>query len=182
MKISSLLLPLSLLYLVGCSPRYDYTLHKPKIVYPKPTKKALRTTMRQTLGRGYRWAEEGPRSFDCSGFVYYSYGRMNMEVPRMSADQSKAGYEISTDELQYGDLLFFDTTSNKSGAINHVGIYLGDGKFQHASNAKKGVIISSMSSSYYRDRLVVCKRYMVDDEINSKELTTTELSTLYDTL
>lgn len=165
MKRSIIYLILSLiLYIVGCSPKYDYTLHKPKVLYDKPSRKAMQKMLRKTLGKDYRWAEEGPDKFDCSGLVYYCYASMNKQVPRTARDQAKIGKTVSPNELKYGDLVFFDTTARKTGAITHVGIYVGDGKFQHASNEKYGVKISSLNDPYYRKRLRICKRYIEDEE------------------
>ena len=153
-----------LLIISACSPKYDYTLHKPKVLFDKPSRKAMHKMLGRTLGKDYRWAEEGPDKFDCSGLVYYCYASMNKQVPRTAREQAKIGKTISPDELKYGDLVFFDTSAKKRGAITHVGIYVGDGKFQHASNEKNGVKISSLNSPYYRKRLRICKRYILDDE------------------
>jgi len=153
----------SLLLLSGCTPKYDYTVHKPKIVYKKPTRKALKKTLKNELGKDYVWAEEGPKAFDCSGLTYYSYGRMNMEIPRVSREQAKIGKEVAVEDLQYGDLVFFDTSKSRKGVVNHVGIYIGHGKFQHASSSTEGVIITDIDNSYYRDRVIICRRYLPDD-------------------
>ena len=155
---------ISLIYIVGCSPKYDYTLHKPKVLYDKPSRKAMKKMLHKTLGKDYRWAEEGPDKFDCSGLVYYCYASMNKQVPRTAREQAKIGKTISPNELKYGDLVFFDTTARKTGAITHVGIYVGNGKFQHASNEKYGVRISSLNDPYYQKRLRICKRYIEDEE------------------
>lgn len=158
-----LLTLLILVFLGGCTPKYDYTIHKPKIKYSKPSRKALAMTLKEKLGSEYIWAEEGPRAFDCSGLTYYSYGRMNMEIPRVSREQAKVGKSVALSELQYGDLIFFDTTKHKTGKITHVGIYIGDGKFQHASSSTEGVIITDIQKPYYKKRVVACKRYLPDD-------------------
>lgn len=165
----SLLLFLSL---SGCSPKYDYAVHPPKIKYQTPSRFALSQTLQEKLGSDYVWAEEGPGCFDCSGLVYYSYGRMNMAVPRVSREQAKVGKTISVDELQYGDLLFFDTGKVMRGTINHVGIYIGHGKFQHASNSKEGVIVTDVANNYYSKRLIVCKRYLTDEQVIPPDITT----------
>jgi len=159
-----LLVSLILLSLSGCAPKYDYTVHKPKVLYKKPSRKALSRTLKEKLGTKYVWAEEGPRAFDCSGLTYYSYGRMNMPIPRVASEQAKVGTTVPLDALQYGDLIFFDTTKQRTGKITHVGIYIGEGKFQHAANEKEGVIITDLNSSYYRPRVVVCKRYLPTDQ------------------
>ncbi|NKQ40311.1 MAG: hypothetical protein HF962_01920 [Sulfurovum sp.] len=162
-----LLFPIIIISLSGCAPKYDYRIHKPKVKYKKPSKDALARTLKEKLGSKYVWAEEGPRSFDCSGLTYYSYGRMNMEIPRVSREQAKVGKTVALDQLKYGDLLFFDTAKKRTGKVNHVGIYIGDGKFQHASSSTEGVIITDVNSSYYKKRVVVCKRYLPDGPSNA---------------
>jgi len=158
-----LLIPFVLFSLSGCTPKYDYTIHKPKVKYKKPSKDALARTLKEKLGTEYVWAEEGPKAFDCSGLTYYSYGRMNMTIPRVAREQAKVGQTVTKDALVYGDLIFFNTSKHRSQKITHVGIYVGNGKFQHASSSKEGVIISDLNSSYYRPRVIVCKRYLPED-------------------
>ncbi len=157
-----LLNSLFILSLSGCTPRYDYAVHKPKIKYNKPSRKALSQTLIKKLGSRYIWAEEGPRAFDCSGLVYYSYGRMNLTIPRTAAAQAKVGKWVPKDKLEYGDLLFFNTSRHSSNRITHVGIYIGHDRFEHASTSKKGVIISKLNSKHYSSRLVTCRRYLAD--------------------
>jgi len=152
-----------MIFLSGCSPKYDYAVHKPKIIYKKPSKKALKKTLKENLGKKYVWAEEGPKAFDCSGLTYYSYGRMNMEIPRVSREQAKVGKSVEISDLQYGDLIFFDTTKQRTGKITHVGVYIGEGRFQHAANKDKGVIVTDLNSPYYNPRIITCKRYLPDD-------------------
>ncbi len=145
-------------------PKYDYSIHKPKVIYPKPSREALSKLLRKQLGKPYVWAEEGPNAFDCSGLVYYCFSSMNMKhVPRVSRNQAKVGKAVPLDQLQYGDLIFFDTTPRKTGQITHVGIYIGDGKFEHASNEKEGVKISSLNSPYYSSRIRICRRWLPDE-------------------
>ena len=158
-----LLIPFILFSLSGCAPKYDYTIHKPKVKYKKPSKDALARTLKEKLGTEYVWAEEGPKAFDCSGLTYYSYGRMNMTIPRVAREQAKVGTKVTKDALAYGDLIFFNTSKYRSDKITHVGIYVGDGKFQHASSSKEGVIISDLNSSYYRSRIITCRRYLPSD-------------------
>lgn len=159
----TMILPLSVLMTAGCAPnapRYDYTIHKPRIVYQQPSRQALKTSLRQNLGKKYVWAEEGPEAFDCSGLTYYAFGRMNLEIPRVSRDQAKGGTEVPRYALQYGDLVFFDTRENFTGTITHVGVYIGDGKFQHASNSNGKVVISSLNDSKYANRFITARRYL----------------------
>ncbi|WP_457605635.1 NlpC/P60 family protein [Nitratifractor sp.] len=150
----------------GCGHKYDYTIHKPKVQYKKPDRKALSRILQKQLGKPYIWAEEGPDAFDCSGLVYYSYASMNMQdIPRVARRQAKVGKKVPVDQLKYGDLIFFDTTPRKTGQITHVGIYIGDGKFEHASNEKEGVKISSLSKPYYRSRVRICRRWLPEEPV-----------------
>jgi hypothetical protein len=158
-----LLLSLFVAIMAGCSQKYDYTIHKPVVVYQKPSKQALKISLKENLGKEYVWAEEGPKAFDCSGLTYYCYGRMNLEIPRVSREQAEGGVEVARDGLQYGDLVFFDTGRDFTGTVTHVGVYIGEGKFQHASSSKGGVIITSLNDSDYTKRFITARRYLTDE-------------------
>ncbi len=165
-KITYLLLvfPL-LLVLTGCKPdphpkNPNYAIKKPLIKY-EPNRKSLDKMVKELQGRPYVWAEEGPNQFDCSGFTYYMYGSMGIEIPRVAREQAKKGDEIKMHELVYGDLIFFDTDKNPKGKITHVGMYLGNGWFTHASTTKYEVVYSNLNTSpYYKKRLRICRRYL----------------------
>lgn len=102
------------------------------------------------LGIKYVWGAIGPDKFDCSGFVIYVIEKsLNIKLPRVSSDiaaykQDKVGLK----DLQRGDLIFFDTL--KKGRVSHVGIYIGDNKFIHASSGSKTkkVTISEIDDYY----------------------------------
>ena len=158
----TIIFPFLVLMAAGCATKYDYTIHKPKVVYQEPSRQALSKSLRQTLGKKYVWAEEGPKTFDCSGLTYYSFGRMNLEIPRVSRDQAKAGVEVPLGALQYGDLVFFDTGEDFTGTVTHVGVYIGDGKFQHASSRNGRVVISSLNDSDYATRFLMARRFLTD--------------------
>lgn len=158
----TMIIPLFVLMATGCAPKYDYTIHKPTVVYQQPSRQALRTSLRENLGKKYVWAEEGPETFDCSGLTYYAFGRMNLEIPRVSRDQAKGGVEVPRDAIQYGDLVFFDTGEKFTGTVTHVGVYIGDEKFQHASSSNGGVVISSLNDSSYSQRFITARRYLTD--------------------
>lgn len=102
----------------------------------------------QYVGYAYVYGAESPaQGFDCSGLVYYTYKQFGYKLTRTATQQYKNhGYTVSKDSLQAGDLVFF---SSNGYSITHVGIYIGGGKFVHASTSKTGVIISDLSSSYY---------------------------------
>lgn len=104
--------------------------------------------LEKQVGKPYVWGANGPESFDCSGLVRYIYKTsMGKDIPRVSYDQSKFGQEVDKKDLQPGDLVFFDTMNK--GRVSHVGMYVGNDEFIHASNPKDGVVKSKLSSSYY---------------------------------
>ncbi len=137
----------------------NYAINKPTVQY-KPTKKNLAKMVKALQGSPYVWAEEGPDKFDCSGFTYYMYGSMGIDIPRVARNQAKVGKRVSPDKLQYGDLIFFATSHNRR-KITHVGMYLGEGWFTHASTVKHKVVYSNLfTSPYYKKRLRICRRYL----------------------
>jgi len=114
---------------------------------------------KKKLGKRYVWGATGTRNtFDCSGLTTYVYNQNGIKLPRRAIAQSKIGKRISKKELRKGDLVFFDTSKRKRGYVNHVGIYIGDNKFIHASSAKHRVVISSLNEPFYRSRLTVARR------------------------
>lgn len=113
---------------------------------------------KQKLGRRYVWGAVGEQgTFDCSGFTSYLYKKVGINIPRTSRNQAKYGKYIARSNLKKGDLIFFDTSKHRKGYVNHVGIYLGNGKFIHASSAQKKVTISNLSK-FYAQRYVGARR------------------------
>lgn len=106
------------------------------------------------IGVPYVWGGTTPSGFDCSGFTSYSYKQAGVTLPRTASEQYTKGQAVSKSNLVEGDLVFFSTY--KSGA-SHVGIYLGDNKFVHASSSA-GVRISSLTESYYSRTYIGSKR------------------------
>jgi cell division septation protein DedD len=166
-KIIYIFLPIITLLLTSCTqqinhhPRHpNYSIKKPKVIYT-PSKKNLDKMVKKLQGTPYVWAEEGPNKFDCSGFTYYLYGSMGINIPRVASKQARNGKRIGINELEYGDLIFFATSRRHRRRITHVGMYLGDGWFTHASTVKNEVIYSNLyTSPYYKKRLRVCRRYL----------------------
>ena len=111
------------------------------------------------LGTPYRYGGSTPEAFDCSGFVKYVFENFDIKLPRIAADQATAGYYIEKSELKPGDAVFFDTNRTKS-YVNHAGIYIGDGKFIHASSGSKSyaVVISDLSEGFYNEMYMVGRR------------------------
>ena len=109
------------------------------------------------LGKDYHWGAEGPNAFDCSGFTRYVYKKaLGKSIPHSSKAQSQKGETIAKSDLQSGDLVFF--TTDRSGSVNHVGIYIGNGKFVHASSANDRVMVSSLDSGFYQETYKWAKR------------------------
>jgi cell wall-associated NlpC family hydrolase len=105
----------------------------------------------QLIGVRYRWGGNTPQSgLDCSGFVRYVFNdTFGFLLPRKSAQMSKVGLQIRKDELQPGDLVFFNTMRH---AFSHVGIYLGDNKFIHAPSKGKSIRVDDMTKVYWEKR------------------------------
>jgi hypothetical protein len=112
-------------------------------------------TARGFLGIVYVWGGTTPKGFDCSGLSYFVYKLNGIELPRVSWLQfgANAGKPIGKTHLEHGDLVFF--TTYKKGP-SHVGIYIGDNQFIHASPSK-GVTISDLDEPYFRSRYLGAK-------------------------
>lgn len=114
-------------------------------------------TARKYLGVNYVWGGTSPSGFDCSGLVQYAFAQAGIELPRVTYDQINVGQAVQPNKLRPGDLVFFDTDRKRSGP-DHVGIYMGGGKFIHAPRPGDKVKISSLSDSYYMDRWMAGRR------------------------
>ena len=112
---------------------------------------------KQFLGSKYVHGGASPSGFDCSGFTYYVYKHFGHKLSRSSSAQVNNGTTVSKSDLQLGDLIFFSHYKTFQG-IGHVGIYIGNNQFIHASSEKTGVIITSLSSGNYPKRYVTAKR------------------------
>jgi len=114
-------------------------------------------------GVRYRWGGSSPSGFDCSGFVYFllreQFGLKNL--PRRASEQYyQMGTPVDKEDLEVGDLIFF--TTYKAGP-SHVGVYIGDGNFVHASSAGGKVRVNSLSEGYYKRRFIGARRITGED-------------------
>lgn len=108
-------------------------------------------------GTRYRSGGMSKKGVDCSGYVHLTFKeRLGLDVPRSSTELVQTGDPIDKAELQTGDLVFFRT-----GRSRHVGIYLDNGQFMHASS-RKGVTISSMQKGYWASRWWTARRIEPD--------------------
>lgn len=111
----------------------------------------------QFLGYRYVYGGSSPSGFDCSGFTSYIYKQFGYKLNRSASDQLDNGTPVSRGELQPGDLVIFKK-GNSSKRATHVGLYIGNSQFIHASTSKVGVIISRMSDAYYTTGFVGGRR------------------------
>lgn len=117
-------------------------------------KKVVKTAKGYT-GVPYVWGGSSPKGFDCSGFTSYIMSENGITIPRVSANQYYFGKWVNKDQLQPGDLVFF--TTYKPGP-SHVGIYLGNNQFVHASSGAGKITISLMDNPYYSQRYLGARR------------------------
>ena len=111
------------------------------------------------LGKPYVWGAEGPNSFDCSGLIYYVYkNAAGITLPRTSAAQYSAGVAVSKSNLKAGDLIFSSTDG--TGNITHVAIYVGNGKMIHAPRSGKNVEKVDMNTNYWNKAYVGARRVL----------------------
>ena len=118
---------------------------------------------KKLLGIKYVWGATGPYKYDCSGFTQKIYRDAGINIPRVSRDQARVGEYISYNNLQRGDMVFFDTKKKRSGKVSHVGIYLGAGNFIHASSAAKKIVIYNFNNkTFYKKRFLWGRRVIRD--------------------
>ena len=137
---------------------------RPLTTAPKPEQRpagdmgniAARTAER-FVGIPYRWGGDTVvEGMDCSGFVRAVYNLCGVNIPRTSAEQFRTGDSVDRDRLQDGDLVFFGSSADK---INHVGIYVGKGRFVHAPRRGEEIRVTDLDDKYFSARFVGAKRY-----------------------
>ncbi|CBG88178.1 C40 family peptidase [Citrobacter rodentium] len=163
-----------------CTPRKD---RKPKCIKVKSAanatladahkikvQKATRTAMNKLMsqiGKPYRWGGASPRTgFDCSGLVYYAYKDLvKFPIPRTANEMYhlRDAAPIKRDELKNGDLVFFRTQGR--GTADHVGVYVGNGKFIQSPRTGREIQITSLSEDYWQRHYVGARRVMTPKTI-----------------
>ena len=105
----------------------------------------------QYLGVPYVWAGASPSGFDCSGLVMYAYAQVGVSLPHSSYAMWDYGVPVPSDQLEPGDIVFFD-------GLGHVGLYIGGGDFVHAPHTGDVVQVSSLDDGYYAASYVGARR------------------------
>ena len=128
------------------------TRHGPAPAVPRPTvgERAAAIALEE-VGVPYRWGGASPAGFDCSGLVYWTYGRLGVALPHSSYALYEHGRRIGRSRMRAGDLLFFS-------GLGHVGIYVGHGRMVHAPHSGSRVQVVSLGRSPYGARLVGIRR------------------------
>lgn len=111
----------------------------------------IATFAEKYLGVPYVWGGANAGGFDCSGFIYYVFRQQGISLPRMADAQYGVGRQIPLADIERGDLVFF--TTYEPGP-SHVGIYVGNGQFIHASSAAGQVTLTPLAKDYYRTRFL----------------------------
>jgi Cell wall-associated hydrolases (invasion-associated proteins) len=120
-------------------------------------KKELKREINEWLGTPYKYGGNDKKGVDCSGFVQQVYKKVyHLNLPRTSSDIYSFCKKIKLPDLREGDLVFFDYEGK---GVSHVGIYLSDNKFVHASSSK-GVVISDLTNSYNKKKFVGAGRVL----------------------
>jgi cell division septation protein DedD len=149
--------------------KYNYDIKVPTAEYEFSNEK-LASMIKELEGKPYVWAEEGPACFDCSGYLYYMFGKMGVNIPRVARDQIKQGTQIDMVNLKFGDFIFFNTTKNQSDKITHVGIYLKDGWFSHASSSNHKITYANLNTNkFYNERFRGARRYTQENSYTAFE-------------
>ena len=119
----------------------------------------VRTAMR-FLGVPYLWGGTSIKAADCSGMALCAYFMNGILLPRNTSQQVRAGVEVALDALEPGDLLFFGTpaTDEKPSRVNHVGIYIGDGRFIHSSQVVRISSLDPAEPDYYERKPIHARR------------------------
>jgi cell wall-associated NlpC family hydrolase len=136
--------------------------HLDKINIALTTREKILFEVIRYLDTPYQFGGNGLSGIDCSAFTQNVFGKsIDFNLPRTARDQYKMGNRVSKSSLKFGDLIFFDT--RREAYPGHVGIYIGEDKFAHASSSL-GVTISSLQSSYYKTRFIGGKRILSSDQ------------------
>ena len=121
-------------------------------------------TLMDWVGTRYLFGGMGRNGIDCSAFTGMIYRALNYKLPRTAAMQWEVGFAVERENLQFGDLVFFNT--RQAVYVSHVGMYLGNGIFAHASS-RNGVTVSALDSDYYSSHMIGARRYDLNSVVTA---------------
>ena len=154
LRVSRLLMLAYVIALAGCTTALTSQQTESFAAFQRQSYSAIRADlvhyMWSALGAPYAWGGADPSGFDCSGLVYYVYGKAGFQVPRTAEEQLAMSTALDVQQLKPSDLVFFDTGFWQT----HVGLYLGNGEFIHAPGNGETVTISSLKNAYWREKLI----------------------------
>ena len=136
---------------------------KPDTLYPEVSENdSLRKAQELLIAGGlnrmglkYVWGGTSPiYGFDCSGFTQYLYAQIGVRLPRTSREQARVGVMVQGKDMQIGDLMFF----GKGNIVDHVAMYIGNGKMIHSSKMNDGVGINNIDMPYVKNNIMFVKR------------------------
>lgn len=123
---------------------------------------ALKKVSSDLIGTRYKYGGTTTRGFDCSGLISYIYKKFGVKLPHQSRSMAKLGKRIKKSELKPGDLVFFK--EGRSKRISHVGVYIGGGRFIHASSSR-GVVSDKMSDKHWVRDFVMARRVLNNTQL-----------------
>jgi cell wall-associated NlpC family hydrolase len=165
------------LLLAGCAgapPPPPEVLAPPPVVRRQPQELALERALGEFYGAPYRAGGTTPAGVDCSGLIQALYQRAGVILPRTVGEQFNQGRPVALRELRFGDVVFFNRYCQVRGRgpflagilppaladdVCHNGLYLGDGRFVHAS--PKGVFVSRLDAEIWRVSFKGARRYLI---------------------
>ncbi|RMH74177.1 MAG: NlpC/P60 family protein [Gemmatimonadetes bacterium] len=136
------------------SPPEQQESHRDEI-NPRLDPQILEQALRDWWGTPYQYGGESYHGVDCSALMVDFYRRWGYRLPRTTAEQIQKGKAVNLRQLWIGDLLFF--AMKRRGQVSHVGMYVGEGQFVHASTSQ-GVTVAPLWNEYYQRRLLMAKR------------------------
>jgi cell wall-associated NlpC family hydrolase len=127
---------------------------------PTPRETIMQEAIKSYLGTPYKLGGTSYDGIDCSGLVMRVYQRAGIDIPRSTREQLETGKMVALRDLRFGDLLFFKNRVNGQRVKSlHVGLFMGDGRFAHASKTR-GVVVEHLNSDHWRELFVGGRRFL----------------------